>query len=158
MKAFTFMIVGTLGRDFERKEFDGQDGKTNAVFNSSVAIRDGYSKRSADEYGEQTTEWVDQTKWLNIYTWDERIGKSMMRFFGKGKGIILECAFPEARGYADNNTGEIKANVRAKIVGWQFLPGKKEDSGGSSNRAPQNDGPEDYDYAPPPKDPDDIPF
>ena len=152
-----YYLPGTLGRNFEQRTLDNG----NTVTSTSIAISHGYYPY--DDDGERG-EWVEKTIWMQVQTWNKRMGDTLMKHFHKGDGILLQTGFPKARGYADKNTGDIKASLSAKIEAWSFLPGRKQaadDRQSDYDAHDENPGPaptDGYDYAPQPKDPDDIPF
>ena len=133
------IIIGNVGRDPELRYT--QSGV--AVCSFSVAVTERWNDRQSNEKREKTN-------WYRVSAW-RQLAEITNQYVHKGMQIMV-VGNVEARGYTNNN-GEPAASLELTARDIQFLGGRGE--GGSSG-----DGSRDNfdDFAPPPRDMNDIPF
>jgi single-strand DNA-binding protein len=135
------IIVGNVGRDPELRYT--QSGV--AVCSFSVAVTTRWNDR-------QTNERREKTNWYRVSAW-RGLAETCNTYVHKGMQIMVTGTV-EARGYT-NNAGEAAASLDLTARDVQFLGRRGDDGDGDGDGGR----PRDYDeFAPPPKDPDDIPF
>jgi single-strand DNA-binding protein len=135
------IIVGNVGRDPELRYT--QSGV--AVCSFSVAVTTRWSDS-------QTKERREKTKWFRVSAW-RGLGETCNTYVRKGMQIMVTGTV-DASAYT-NQAGEAAASIELTARDVQFLGRRDEDGDGSEGGGR----PRDYDdFAPPPKDPDDIPF
>ena len=136
------IIIGNVGRDPELRYI--QSGV--AVCSFSVAV----STRWKDK---NTNEQREKTKWFKVSAW-RGLAETCNTYVRKGMQIMVTGTV-EASAYT-NQAGEAAASLELTARDVQFLGRRDEDHDGGDGGDSR---PRDYDdFAPPPKDPDDIPF
>lgn len=135
------IIVGNVGRDPELRYT--QSGV--AVCSFSVAVTTTWKDK-------QTNEKREKTKWFKISAW-RGLGETCNTYVRKGMQIMITGTI-EAQAYT-NNAGELASSLELTARDVQFLGSKKDSEGGNGGEQRTNS---QDDFAPPPKDPDDIPF
>lgn len=137
------MIIGNVGRDPELRYT--QSGV--AVCSFSVAVTERWTDRQSNEKREKTN-------WYKVSAW-RQLGEISNQYVHKGMQIMV-VGNVEARGYTNNN-GEPAASLELTARDIQFLGGRGE--GGSGSGGNQGGQGKDFDdFAPPPRDMNDIPF
>ena len=136
------IIVGNVGRDPELRYT--QSGV--AVCSFSVAVTTRWKDKNTNEQREKT-------KWFKISAW-RGLGETCNTYVHKGMQIMVTGTV-DASAYT-NQAGEAAASLELTARDVQFLGRRGEDGDGGGDEGGR---PRDYDdFAPPPKDPDDIPF
>ena len=136
------IIIGNVGRDPELRYTQGGD----AVCSFSVAVTTAWNDR-------QTGERREKTKWYRVSAW-RKLAETCNTYVRKGMQIMI-AGTVEAHGFT-NNAGEAAASLELTAQTVQFL-GRREGAqeGNTGDREQSGDS---EDFAPPPRDPDDIPF
>ena len=136
------IIVGNVGRDPELRYTQGGV----AVCSFSVAVTTRWNDR-------QTNEKREKTKWYRVSAW-RGLAETCNTYVRKGMQIMVTGTV-DASAYI-NQAGEAAASIELTARDVQFL-GRRDDETQAGGDSGGRSG--DYDeFAPPPRDPDDIPF
>lgn len=135
------IIVGNLGSDPELRYL--QSG--TAVCSFSVAVNEYWNDRATNERREKTT-------WYRVSAWGS-LGETCNNYLSKGRQVMI-VGTVEARGYT-NNAGEAAASLELRAREVKFL---SDGGGGGGGQRGGDYNQQDEDFAPPPRDMNDIPF
>ena len=138
------IIVGNVGRDPELRYT--QSGV--AVCSFSVAVTTSWKDKQSGEKREKT-------KWFRVSAW-RGLGEVCNTYVHKGMQIMVTGTV-DASAYT-NNAGEAAASIELTARDVQFLGRRGEGAEGGGEGEGRRSSSEYDDFAPPPKDPDDIPF
>ena len=141
------ILLGRLGRDPETRNTASGD----PVVSFSIATAERWTDKASGEKKEKT-------EWHNVVIWNEGLGKVAAQYLKKGSEVYLEGQM-QTRKWTD------KAGVEkytTEVVLARFR-GELSLIGGTSNRPPPADSPDDYGSTKPAGgggavDDDDIPF
>jgi single-strand DNA-binding protein len=136
------IIIGNVGRDPEMRYT--QSGV--AVCGFTVAVSERWNDRQSNEKREKTT-------WYRVSAW-RQLAEICQQYVHKGMQIMV-AGNVEARAYLDNS-GQPAASLELTARDIQFL-GSRDNRGGGGDYGGGGPGYED-DFAPPPRDVNDIPF
>ena len=135
------IIIGNVGREPELRYT--QSGV--AVCSFSVAVTERWTDR-------QNNEKREKTNWYRVSAW-RQLAEITNQYVHKGMQVMV-VGTVEARGYTNNN-GDAAASLELTARDIQFL-GNRGDGGSGGNSG--NQGNNFDDFAPPPRDMNDIPF
>lgn len=127
-------IIGHVGRDVESRHI----GNGASVASFTVAV----SRRWTDKQSGETRE---NTNWYKVSAWG-KLGEIAVKYVQKGTQIMV-VGTVTANAYKGQD-GEPRASLELRADTFQLLGSRGESNGNS----------EYDDYAPPPKELDDIPF
>ena len=135
------VILGNVGRDPELRYT--QSGVAVCSFSVAVTVR--WNDRQSNEKREKTN-------WYRVSAW-RQLAEITNQYVHKGMQVMV-VGTVEARGYTNNN-GDAAASLELTARDIQFL-GSRGDGGSGGNSG--NQGNNFDDFAPPPRDMNDIPF
>ena len=122
------MIIGSLGKDPEVKEFNG-----NKVANFSVATNESYKDKSGNK--------VDKTEWHRVVMW-RGLAQVAENYLRKGSKVYIEGKI-ETRSWDDQN-GQKRYSTEIIASNMQMLGSKGETSQNDPQNEPQyKEAPED---------------
>ncbi|MBN8593421.1 MAG: single-stranded DNA-binding protein [Anaerolineae bacterium] len=133
------IIVGNVGRDPELRYL--QSG--TAVCDFSVAVSESWTDQQSGQKKEKTT-------WFKVSAWG-KLAEVCNQYVQKGRQVMV-VGTVEARAYLDkNNQPASSLDLRARDV--RFLGGRQDGGQGGMGGGNQQ-----YDFAPPPDNMNEIPF
>lgn len=118
-------LLGTLGKDPE----GGTTKNGNPWCRFSIATSESYKDK-------QTGEWVDQTEWHNISTFNERICK-LVQYLSKGSRVYLEGQMKTKKFTDKNGVDRWSTEVEIPMFGGELvLLDQKSDPDNQQSRQP----------------------
>jgi single-strand DNA-binding protein len=97
----------------------GQDPKTGTTKNDKPWA--SFSLATSEGYKGKDGEWVEQTEWHNIKTFNERVCKVIADFVRKGSKVYLEGQLKSKKYTDENGIEKFATDIVIPIFGGEFV-------------------------------------